>query len=144
MTHDSLRTRLKEDAQRLRASGSHTYREVAMRIDAILDATDELTLERDAARKSAVEAAALVEIERVLRCAFCGTEYPPGTPPTQHEALTAHVKVCVKHPMRQVEAALEMCIAHLEAQSDPRARLLRRETVIDLCRRTLSAKQGTA
>ena len=37
MTHDSLRTRLKEDAQRLRASGSHTYREVAMRIDAMLE-----------------------------------------------------------------------------------------------------------
>ncbi len=37
---------------------------------------------------------------RVLRCAFCDHEYPPGTPPTQHEALTAHVRECRKHPLR--------------------------------------------
>lgn len=36
----------------------------------------------------------------VLTCAFCGEAYPPGTPPTQHEALTAHVKVCEKHPLQ--------------------------------------------
>ena len=37
-------------------------------------------------------------------CAFCGTAYPPGTPDTQHALLTAHVRVCPKHPMREAEA----------------------------------------
>lgn len=40
---------------------------------------------------------------RVLTCAFCGEAYPPGTPTDNHEALTAHVRVCAKHPMREVE-----------------------------------------
>lgn len=60
--------------------------------------------ERDEARAFGDEAARkyntfLVE-GRVLRCAFCGEAYPPGTPPTQHETLTAHVMVCAQHPLR--------------------------------------------
>lgn len=47
----------------------------------------------------------------VLRCAFCDAEYPPGTPPTQHEALTAHVLVCPKHPMREVERQRDEALA---------------------------------
>lgn len=43
---------------------------------------------------------------RVLTCAFCGQEYAHGTPPTQHEALTAHVLACEKHPLRQQLAAV--------------------------------------
>jgi len=39
----------------------------------------------------------------VLTCAFCGQAYPDGTPATKHERLTAHVKVCPSHPMRDVE-----------------------------------------
>lgn len=39
-------------------------------------------------------------------CAFCGQAYPPGTPQTQHELLSAHIRVCTKHPMREVEAKL--------------------------------------
>lgn len=41
---------------------------------------------------------AVLEDRRLLRCAFCNEEYPPGTPPTQHEALTAHVLVCEEAP----------------------------------------------
>ena len=42
---------------------------------------------------------------QVLTCAFCGESYPPGTPNSGSEALTAHIKVCAKHPMREVERA---------------------------------------
>lgn len=49
---------------------------------------------------AAEELARLAPETRVLRCAFCDEVYPPGTPPTQHEALTAHVTVCTKHPLR--------------------------------------------
>lgn len=63
--------------------------------------------ERDEARALAEKACAqhneLLAQTRILTCAFCGETYPPGTPPTQHEALTAHVKACVKHPMREAE-----------------------------------------
>ena len=51
--------------------------------------------------------------ERVLRCAFCDAEYPPGTPATQNEQLTAHILICAKHPMRQVEAELGKLRAEL-------------------------------
>lgn len=48
------------------------------------------------------EAAALYNA-RTLRCAFCDEAYPPGTPPSQHVALTEHIKVCPSHPMRALE-----------------------------------------
>lgn len=39
---------------------------------------------------------------RVLRCAFCGKDYPRDTPPTQSEALTEHIRTCAEHPMRKL------------------------------------------
>src|SRR5689334_9386794 len=44
---------------------------------------------------------------QTLTCIACGHEYPPGTPASQHEALLAHIRVCAKHPMREVEAKLD-------------------------------------
>jgi hypothetical protein len=38
----------------------------------------------------------------VLRCAFCGQEYPAGTPATKHKALTDHIMQCEAHPLRAV------------------------------------------
>lgn len=50
--------------------------------------------------------ACIAELEkrdpRILRCAFCDEEYPPGTPATQHEALTTHIWKCTKHPLRVI------------------------------------------
>lgn len=70
-------------------------------------AVAQLTRERDEARKFGERAAAeynsLLAVGQVLRCAFCEAEYPRGTPPTQHEALAAHIEVCPKHPMRKAE-----------------------------------------
>lgn len=40
---------------------------------------------------------------QVLRCAFCDVEYPAGTEPTQHQALTDHIATCAAHPMRALE-----------------------------------------
>ena len=42
--------------------------------------------------------------DRVLTCVYCGQAYPPGTPDHGAEVLTAHVRVCEKHPMRGSEA----------------------------------------
>ena len=56
------------------------------------------------------EARRIAETERVLTCAFCGEAYPPGTPESNHEALTAHVKVCTKHPMRGAFALLRRIV----------------------------------
>lgn len=70
-----------------------------------------ITTERDDARRFGEGAAAkynaLINGARVIHCAFCDEEYPEGTPATQHEALTAHVKVCPAHPMREVERELD-------------------------------------
>lgn len=38
-----------------------------------------------------------------LTCVYCGVEYPEGTPPHGSDVLTAHIKVCEKHPLRKAE-----------------------------------------
>ncbi len=38
---------------------------------------------------------------------YCGHEYPDGTPTAKHDLLTAHIKVCQKHPMREAESRIE-------------------------------------
>ncbi len=42
----------------------------------------------------------------VVTCVYCGHEYPDGTPTSQHELLTAHIRVCLKHPMRRAEGRI--------------------------------------
>lgn len=80
-----------------------------------VDALEQVERERDAAiaardeaRRFGEDAAAkynaLLKESRVLRCAFCNEAYPDGTPATQHERLTQHVRVCPSHPMREAEA----------------------------------------
>ena len=44
--------------------------------------------------------------QSVLTCVYCGHAYPPGTPPSNAEALTVHVAVCPKHPMAVDRALL--------------------------------------
>lgn len=69
---------------------------------------EQLEQERDEAR----EWVRKMHAERqVLTCVYCGHSYPPGTPASGSDALTAHIKVCEKHPLRAAEAR----IAALEA-----------------------------
>lgn len=79
------------------AKHRHTGASSAARIAA-------LEADRDEARRFGEEAAKryneLIAQGPTLRCAFCDEVYPPGTPATQHESLTAHVRVCEKHPLR--------------------------------------------
>lgn len=42
----------------------------------------------------------------VVTCVYCGYEYPEGTPTAKHALLTAHIKVCSKHPMRAAEGRI--------------------------------------
>lgn len=44
----------------------------------------------------------------VVTCVYCGMEYPAGTPAHggQVQALTDHIKVCPKHPMREAEVTI--------------------------------------
>ena len=44
---------------------------------------------------------------QVVTCVYCGHEYPDGTPTAKHDSLTAHIKVCEKHPMRAAENRIE-------------------------------------
>lgn len=58
--------------------------------------------------------------DRVLRCAFCGQAYPPGTPETQADALTAHVRECKRHPLRaEIEGLVAGIRRAATASSDP-------------------------
>lgn len=56
----------------------------------------------------------LLADQRILRCAFCDHEYPPETPPTQHEALEAHIRECSKHPLRVELATAQSRVRVLE------------------------------
>lgn len=38
-----------------------------------------------------------------MTCAFCGQAYGPGTPAHGAEVLTQHIRICAKHPQRNVE-----------------------------------------
>lgn len=62
--------------------------------------------------------------ENVLRCAFCGEAYPPGTPPSQHEALTAHVYDCRAHPLGQIVRDLAMGLRKMKAYPTTRDKTL--------------------
>lgn len=53
----------------------------------------------------------------VVTCVYCGHEYPEGTPTAKAEQLTAHIKVCEKHPLRAAEERIKQLEALLsEAQ----------------------------
>lgn len=39
----------------------------------------------------------------ILTCVYCGMSYPAGTPPHGSDILTAHIRICEKHPMRKAE-----------------------------------------
>ncbi|WP_438029118.1 hypothetical protein [Sorangium sp. So ce233] len=73
---------------------------------------DRLEVERDEARAWVRR---ITAAERVLTCVYCGQAYPPGTPGHGTDVLTAHVRVCEKHPMRGVEAELERIAPLLRA-----------------------------
>jgi uncharacterized protein (UPF0335 family) len=68
------------------------------------------------------ERIAIQNEKRLLTCVFCGNAYPPGTPPSNHEALKAHVAVCLKHPAaefrKRAEAAEKRERAYREALLD--------------------------
>lgn len=40
---------------------------------------------------------------RVLTYVYCGMKYPQDTPSWGNQVLTDHIKVCEKHPMRDLE-----------------------------------------
>lgn len=71
-----------------------------------------LIKQRDEARALAEKACRkyneLLEENRKVTCAFCGEDYPEGTPTSQDAALTAHIETCPKHPLRQARAQAEM------------------------------------
>lgn len=82
----------------------------------------QLSEARDFAEDACENYNQLLQNNRILTCAYCGQEYPPNTPPTQHEALSAHIAVCEKHPMR----IAEIRIANLEHALRPFAESCKR------------------
>lgn len=62
--------------------------------------------------------------DRVLTCVYCGHEYPAGTPASGSDvqALTDHIKICAKHPLRKAEekiAKLRRALIGLVGAEDP-------------------------
>lgn len=77
------------------------------------------------------ERLAIQNDSRTVTCVFCGHGYPPGTPPSNHEALIDHVENCPAHPMRKwrlraeaAESYLNICRKSLEIENTPDADLI--------------------
>lgn len=66
----------------------------------------ELNAARAFGEKAAAQYNELLARSQVVTCAFCGQEYPRGTPRHGDGELTEHIKTCPKHPMRALEAEL--------------------------------------
>ncbi|MCE5265702.1 MAG: hypothetical protein LLG97_19510 [Deltaproteobacteria bacterium] len=64
------------------------------------------------------ERLAIQNDSRVVTCVFCGRAYPPGTPPSNHAALVAHVEECPKHPMRKYKLRAEAAEGYLAVCRD--------------------------
>jgi hypothetical protein len=102
-THDQA---IKIDAQRAEIE----------RLKGLVDGLDAKLAERTAEREEARNwVRRLTREQRVLTCAFCGAEYPPGTPASNDDALTAHVRACPKHPMRESEREIRRLTGELAA-----------------------------
>lgn len=87
-----------------------------------------LVQERDEARKFGEQAAhqyneLLAAYSRVT-CAFCGEEYPRGTPRHGDGLLAEHIKICPSHPLREAEKQLAEKDARIEALERERDELL--------------------
>lgn len=56
-------------------------------------------------------------IGTTLTCVYCGKAYPAGTPPhgEGEKVLTDHIKICERHPMRNLEVANQKLRTALEA-----------------------------
>ncbi len=89
--------------------------------------------ERDEAREWVSR---LTAEERVLTCVYCGHAYPPGSPEHGAEVLTEHIKVCEKHPIREMEAELAT-LKSASARSPVGNRDLQRRAWLDLFTRHL-------
>lgn len=59
------------------------------------------------------ERIALQNDSRAVTCVFCGHVYPPGTPPSNHEALITHIEECPDHPMRKYKLRAEAAEKYL-------------------------------
>jgi hypothetical protein len=51
--------------------------------------------------------------KRILTCVYCGQEYKQGTPAFDDGVLTAHIKICERHPMRKAEQDIAILRAAL-------------------------------
>ena len=51
------------------------------------------------AMSTAEQLAHFVKSNTTVTCVYCGHEYGPDTPASQHDALDEHIKVCEKHPL---------------------------------------------
>lgn len=70
---------------------------------------------------------------RIVTCIYCGQEYPDGTPTSQDQRLTQHIKVCEKHPLRNAERRNQnLSQALVEAKLDRDKAVLEAKAIIEL------------
>ena len=89
----------------------------ATELAALKAEVERMRAERDEARRFGEEAARkhneLIDMAQQVTCAFCGQEYPRGTPRHGDMALAEHIKTCKEHPMRNTELVIAMLRAAL-------------------------------
>lgn len=97
-----LRSKLK-DCEAILAQAEDSNDKLACRLKSCQLALLDAEKARDEAREYARQ---LHGSSKTVTCVYCGQAYPPGTPTSQHELLTEHIKVCERHPMRAMSVEL--------------------------------------
>ncbi len=75
------------------------------------------------------ERVAIQENSRVVTCVFCGYEYPPDTPTSNHEMLKKHVAKCPEHPMFEVVKRADMLERYVDASRETGLKFLTDEDI---------------
>lgn len=65
---------------------------------------------REFAEKAAQQYNELLAASQVVTCAYCGEQYPRGTPRHGDGALDAHIKICAQHPVQKLLGAIRLSL----------------------------------
>lgn len=107
--------REREARERAEVKANEEERQHCQTITSYTEVWKKAESERDEARAYA-EALFNQVSTRQVTCVYCGHQYDDGTPQSQDERLTEHIKSCEKHPMRKLEAEkvlLEACVSKM-------------------------------
>jgi hypothetical protein len=78
---------------------------------------------------------------QVLTCVYCGHQYPPGTPASNHTSLSSHIRVCEKHPLAEALRVLKEVVEATDANDGGDLRSNRQHAAFTAAKKLLEGVQ---